>query len=58
MIGAASGIGLAPAETILSYAAKKAVLADINDANLDRKQAARRRDGPLKRASTSGRSAS
>jgi NAD(P)-dependent dehydrogenase (short-subunit alcohol dehydrogenase family) len=32
--GAASGIGLALAETMLSYGAKQAVLADINDENL------------------------
>ena len=32
--GAASGIGLALAETMLSYGAKKVVLADVNDENL------------------------
>jgi NAD(P)-dependent dehydrogenase (short-subunit alcohol dehydrogenase family) len=32
--GAASGIGLALAETMLSYGLKKVVLADINDVNL------------------------
>jgi NAD(P)-dependent dehydrogenase (short-subunit alcohol dehydrogenase family) len=34
--GAASGIGLALAETILSYGAKRVVLADLNEANLVR----------------------
>ena len=37
--GAASGIGLALAETMLSYGAKKVVLADINDENLKRETA-------------------
>ena len=32
--GAASGIGLALAEAMLSYGAKKVVLADFNDENL------------------------
>ncbi len=32
--GGASGVGLALAETMLSYGAKKVVLADFNDANL------------------------
>ena len=34
--GAASGIGLALAETMLSYRARKVVLADINNENLER----------------------
>ena len=34
--GGASGIGLALSETMLSYGAKKAVLADFNDENLKR----------------------
>ncbi len=34
--GAASGIGLALAETMLAYGAKKIVLADFNDENLER----------------------
>ena len=37
--GAASGIGLALAETMLSYGAKKVVLADFNDDNLERETA-------------------
>lgn len=37
--GAASGIGLALAETVLSYGAKKVVLADFNDENLKREAA-------------------
>jgi len=37
--GGASGIGLALAETMLSYGAQKAVLADCNDANLNRETA-------------------
>ena len=37
--GAASGIGLALAETMLSYGAKKVVLADVNDENLKRETA-------------------
>ncbi len=38
--GGASGIGLALAETMLSYGAKQVLLADFNDENLKR-QAAR-----------------
>ena len=34
--GAASGVGLALAETMLSYGAKKVVLSDLNDENLKR----------------------
>ena len=37
--GAASGIGLALAETMLFYGAKKLVLADFNDENLERETA-------------------
>ncbi len=37
--GGASGIGLALAETMLSYGAKRVVLADFNDANLARETA-------------------
>ncbi len=37
--GGASGIGLALAETLLSYGAKKAVLADFHDENLHRESA-------------------
>ncbi len=37
--GGASGIGLALAETMLSYGAKQAVLADFNDENLKRETA-------------------
>lgn len=37
--GGASGIGLALAETMLSYGAKKAVLADLHDENLTRETA-------------------
>jgi len=37
--GGASGIGLALAETMLSYGAKRVVLADVNDANLARETA-------------------
>jgi len=37
--GSASGIGLALAETMLSYGARRAVLADVNDANLKRETA-------------------
>ena len=37
--GAASGIGLALAETMLSYGAKKVVLADVNDETLKRETA-------------------
>jgi NAD(P)-dependent dehydrogenase (short-subunit alcohol dehydrogenase family) len=37
--GGASGIGLALAETMLSYGAKRVVLADFNDANLVREAA-------------------
>src|SRR5262245_48637952 len=37
--GGASGIGLAIAETMLSYGAKQAVLADVNDENLKRETA-------------------
>ena len=37
--GAASGVGLALAETMLSYGAKKVVLADFNDENLKRETA-------------------
>jgi NAD(P)-dependent dehydrogenase (short-subunit alcohol dehydrogenase family) len=37
--GAASGVGLALAETMLSYGAKKVVLADLNDENLKRETA-------------------
>jgi NAD(P)-dependent dehydrogenase (short-subunit alcohol dehydrogenase family) len=37
--GGASGIGLALAETMLSYGAKRVVLADVNDANLSRETA-------------------
>ncbi len=37
--GGASGIGLALAETMLSYGAKKVVLADFNDENLKRETA-------------------
>ncbi len=37
--GGASGIGLALAETMLSYRAKKVVLADFNDENLKRETA-------------------
>ena len=37
--GAASGIGLALAETMLSYGAKKVVLADFNDEELKRETA-------------------
>lgn len=37
--GAASGIGLALAETMLSYGAKRVVLSDVNEANLVRETA-------------------
>ena len=37
--GGASGIGLALAETMLSYGARHVVLADVNDANLERETA-------------------
>jgi NAD(P)-dependent dehydrogenase (short-subunit alcohol dehydrogenase family) len=37
--GGASGIGLALAETMLSYGAKRVVLADVNEANLARETA-------------------
>ncbi len=37
--GGASGVGLALAETMLSYGAKQVVLADFNDANLTRETA-------------------
>jgi NAD(P)-dependent dehydrogenase (short-subunit alcohol dehydrogenase family) len=37
--GGASGIGLALAETMLSYGARRAVLADVNDANLKQETA-------------------
>ena len=37
--GAASGIGLALAETMLTYGAKKVILADVNDENLKRETA-------------------
>ncbi|MGA7965364.1 MAG: SDR family oxidoreductase [Gammaproteobacteria bacterium] len=37
--GGASGIGLALAETMLSYGAKRIVLVDINEANLERETA-------------------
>ena len=37
--GGASGIGLALAETLLSYGAKRAVLADFHDENLNRESA-------------------
>jgi NAD(P)-dependent dehydrogenase (short-subunit alcohol dehydrogenase family) len=37
--GGASGIGLALAETMLSYGAKKVILADFNDENLKRESA-------------------
>jgi NAD(P)-dependent dehydrogenase (short-subunit alcohol dehydrogenase family) len=37
--GGASGIGLALAETMLSYGAKRVILADVNDANLARETA-------------------
>ncbi len=37
--GAASGIGLALVETMLAYGAKKVVLADVNDENLERETA-------------------
>src|SRR5215469_14951636 len=37
--GGASGIGLALAETMLSYGARRAVLADFNDENLKRETA-------------------
>ena len=37
--GGASGIGLALAETMLSYGAKRVVLADVNEANLVRETA-------------------
>jgi len=37
--GGASGIGLALAETMLSYGAKQLVLADFNDENLKREAA-------------------
>ncbi len=37
--GGASGVGLALAETMLSYGAKKVVLADFNDENLERETA-------------------
>jgi NAD(P)-dependent dehydrogenase (short-subunit alcohol dehydrogenase family) len=37
--GGASGIGLALAETMLSYGVKQAVLADVNDENLKRETA-------------------
>src|SRR5512142_1470828 len=37
--GGASGIGLALAETMLSYGARRVVLADVNDANLERETA-------------------
>lgn len=37
--GGASGIGLALAETMLSYGAKQVVLADFNDENLRREAA-------------------
>ncbi len=37
--GGASGIGLALAETMLSYGAKRVILADFNDANLARETA-------------------
>ena len=34
--GGASGVGLALAETMLSYGARRVVLADVNEANLER----------------------
>ena len=37
--GAASGVGLALAGTLLSYGARRVVLADVNDANLERENA-------------------
>ncbi len=37
--GAASGIGLALAETMLAYGARKVILADFNDENLERESA-------------------
>lgn len=37
--GAASGVGLALAETMISYGAKRIVLADVNEANLAREVA-------------------
>ena len=37
--GGASGIGLALAETMLSYGAKRVILADFNDENLARETA-------------------
>ncbi|MEK4033666.1 SDR family oxidoreductase [Methylocystis sp. IM3] len=37
--GAASGIGLALVETMLSYGAKKVIMADFNDENLNREAA-------------------
>ena len=41
--GAASGIGLALAETMLSYGASKIVLADFNRENLERETARTRK---------------
>jgi len=44
--GGASGIGLALAETMLSYGAKRVVLADVNEANLVRETARLNADHP------------
>ncbi len=44
--GGASGIGLALAETMLSYGAKRVVLADLNEANLARETARLNADHP------------